>query len=180
MLQTLIILAENKVGVLARVALVFRRRGFNIDWLSVGRTERPEVARLTITVNADPDQTTRIEADLCKLVNVIRVENVSAEPSLVRGLAMIRVSTTRETRSQVLELATIFRARVIEVAPESLAIEITGTEDKFEALLEVLQPFGLLDMVRSGIVALRRGTRTEKSASDQTPTCAQDDLSQSV
>lgn len=185
MLQTLIISVENRAGTLTRVASLFRRRGFNLDSLTVGRTENPEVARMTITLDAEPDQVQRVEANLYKLVNVIRVENISTEPSLVRDLAMIRVAATHEARSHVLELAAVFRARVIDVAPQSLTIEITGTEDKIDGLLEVLRPFGVLEMVRTGIVAMRRGTPTGKNAPKQNPTLAEDtwaedDISPSV
>ena len=157
MLNTYVVYVENKPGVLTRVASLFRRRAFNIDSLTVGRTEKPEVSRMTITVDADHDQARRIEANLYKLVNVLLVENITQEPAIVRDLAMIKVAATREARSHVLELAGVFRARVVDVAPESLTIEITGGEDKIDGLLEVLRPYGVLEMVRTGIVAMRRG-----------------------
>ena len=157
MLNTYVVHVENKPGVLTRVASLFRRRAFNIDSLTVGRTEKPEVSRMTITVDADRDQARRIEANLYKLVNVLLVENITNQPSIVRDLAMIKVAATHEARSHVLELASVFRARVVDVAPESLTIEITGTEDKIDGLLEVLRPYGVLEMVRTGIVAMRRG-----------------------
>src|SRR5215471_11839784 len=161
MLNTYVVYVENKPGVLTRVASLFRRRGFNIDSLTVGRTEKPEVSRMTITVDADHDQAKRIEANLYKLVNVLLVENITNEPSIVRDLAMIKVAATHEARSHVLELASVFRARVVDVAPESLTIEITGTEDKIDRLLDVLRPFGLLEVVRTGQVAMRRGAKPE-------------------
>lgn len=164
MLNTFVVYVENKPGVLTRVASLFRRRGFNIDSLTVGRTEEPEVSRMTITVDADKDQARRIEANLYKLVNVILVENITAEPTIVRDLAMIKVAATHGARSHVLELASVFRARVIDVAPDSLTIEITGTEDKIDGLVEVLRPFRVLEMVRTGIVAMRRGTRPSQVA----------------
>lgn len=157
MLNTYVVYVENKPGVLTRVASLFRRRAFNIDSLTVGRTEKPEVSRMTITVDADRDQARRIEANLYKLVNVLLVENITNQPSIVRDLAMIKVAATHEARSHVLELASVFRARVVDVAPESLTIEITGAEDKIDGLLEVLRPYGVLEMVRTGIVAMRRG-----------------------
>jgi len=159
MLNTFVVYVENKPGVLTRVASLFRRRAFNIDSLTVGRTEKPEVSRMTITVDADHDQARRIEANLYKLVNVLLVENITAEPAIVRDLAMIKVAATHEARSHVLELAGVFRGRVVDVAPESLIIEITGDEDKIDGLLEVLQPYGVLEMVRTGIVAMRRGSK---------------------
>ena len=160
MMNTFVVYVENKPGVLTRVASLFRRRAFNIDSLTVGRTEKPEVSRMTITIDADHDQARRIEANLYKLVNVLLVENITTEPAIVRDLAMIKVAATHEARSHILELASVFRARVVDVAPESLIIEITGDEDKIDGLLEVLFPYGVLEMVRTGIVAMRRGTKT--------------------
>jgi acetolactate synthase-1/3 small subunit len=160
MLNTFMVYVENKPGVLTRVSSLFRRRAFNIDSLTVGRTEKPEVSRMTITVEADFDQARRIEANLYKLVNVLLVENVTNDSAITRDLAMIRVAATHQARSHVLELVYIFRARVVDVASDSLIIEITGTEDKIDGLLEVLRPFGVLEMVRTGIVAMRRGGKT--------------------
>lgn len=115
---------------------------------------------MTITVDADHDQARRIEANLYKLVNVMLVENITNQPAIVRDLAMIRVAAKHEERSHVLELANVFRARVVDVAPESLTIEITGAEDKIDGLLELLRPYGILEMVRTGIVAMRRGSQS--------------------
>jgi len=158
-MNTYVVYVENKPGVLTRVASLFRRRAFNIDSLTVGRTEKPEVSRMTITVDADYDQARRIEANLYKLVNVLLVENITESPAIIRDLAMIKVAATHDARSHVLELASVFRARVVDVSPESLTIEITGTEDKIDGLLEVLRPYGVLEMVRTGIVAMRRGNK---------------------
>ncbi len=160
MMNTFVVYVENKPGVLTRVASLFRRRAFNIDSLTVGRTEKPEVSRMTITVDADYDQARRIEANLYKLVNVLLVDNITNEASIVRDLAMIKVAATHEARSHVLELASVFRARVVDVAPESLTIEITGAEDKIDGLLEVLRPYGVMEMVRTGIVSMRRGSKS--------------------
>ena len=182
MLNTYVVYVENKPGVLTRVASLFRRRAFNIDSLTVGRTEKPEVSRMTITVDADHDQARRIEANLYKLVNVLLVENITNEPAIVRDLAMIKVAATHEARSHVLELASVFRARVVDVAPDSLTIEITGGEDKIDGLLEVLRPYGVLEMVRTGIVAMRRGKgSTPVSAADNSDhDVAEEDVSHSV
>jgi len=160
MLRTLVVHVENKPGVLTRVASLFRRRAFNIDSLTVGRTEKPEVSRMTITVEADDDQTRRIEASLYKLVNVLLVENLTNQRAIVRDLAMIKVAAKHEERSHLLQLVGVFRARVVDVAQESLAIEITGAEEKIDGLLEALEPFGVLEMVRTGIVAMRRGNKS--------------------
>ena len=161
MLNTFVVYVENKPGVLTRVASLFRRRAFNIDSLTVGRTEKPEVSRMTIVVDADRDQALRVEANLYKLVNVLFVENITGKAAISRDLAMIKVSATHDARSHVLELANVFRARVVDLAPESLTIEITGGEDKIDGLLEVLRPYGVLEMVRTGIVAMRRGVKSE-------------------
>ena len=159
MLNIFVVYVENKPGVLTRVASLFRRRAFNIDSLTVGRTEKPEVSRMTITVDTNPDQAKRIEANLYNLVNVLLVENITHEPAIARDLAMIKVAATHEARSHVLELASVFRARVVDVAPESLTIENHRRgEDKIDGLLEVLRPYGVVEMVRTGIVAMRRGT----------------------
>src|SRR5271156_6036457 len=183
MLNTFMVYVENKPGVLTRVASLFRRRAFNIDSLTVGRTEKPEVSRMTITVDADRDQARRIEANLYKLVNVLLVENITNQPAIVRDLAMIRVAATHDERSHVLELANVFRARVIDVAPESLTLEITGAEDKIDGLLEVLRPYGVLEMVRTGIVAMRRGGKASDVAATTNPLAqlaADDDVQYSV
>ena len=183
MLHAFIVYVENKPGVLSRVVSLFRRRAYNIDSLTVGRTEKPEVSRMTITVDADRDQARRIEAILYKLVNVLLVENLTAEPAIVRDLAMIKVGATHEARSHVLELASVFRGRVVDVSPESLTIEITGAEDKIDGLLEVLRPYGVLEMVRTGIVAMRRGNPSQVGtppAITLPQATMDDDLSQSV
>ena len=163
MLKTFVVHAENKPGVLTRVTSLFRRRAFNIDSLTAGRTEKPEVSRMTITVEADHDQARRIEASLYKLVNVLLVENISETPAITRDLAMIKVAAQHEVRPHVLQLVSIFRARVVDVAPDSLIIEITGTEEKIDGLLEILRPFGVLEMVRTGIVAMRRGNKSPEA-----------------
>lgn len=183
MLNTFMVYVENKPGVLTRVASLFRRRAFNIDSLTVGRTEKPEVSRMTITVDADRDQARRIEANLYKLVNVLLVENITNQPAIIRDLALIRVAATHDARSHVLELASVFRGRVVDVAPESLTIEITGAEDKIDGLLEVLRPYGVLEMVRTGIVAMRRGSKSADAActtESTAPGAANDDVSYSV
>jgi acetolactate synthase-1/3 small subunit len=160
MLNVFVVHVENKPGVLTRVASLFRRRAFNIDSLTVGRTEKPDVSRMTIVVDTDADGAKRIEAHLYKLVNVLLVENITSSPSIFRDLAMIRVACNHETRPHVLSLVGVFRGRVIDVAPDSVAVEITGTEDKIDGLIEVLRPYGLLEMVRTGIVAMRRGAKS--------------------
>jgi acetolactate synthase I/III small subunit len=164
MMNTLVVYVENKPGVLNRVASLFRRRGFNIESLTVGHTEKQGISRMTISLDTDERGAFLVEANLYKLVNVISVENITARPSVYRELAMIKVAATAETRTHLMQLVSVFRARVVDVAPDSLVIEITGTEDKIDGLLEVLMTYGVIEMVRTGRVAISRGTRTAAAA----------------
>lgn len=169
MITTFVVHVENRPGVLTRVAEVFRRRAFNIESLTVGHTDQPGVSRMTIVVEADESAARRLEAHLYKLVNVLRVDNISAMPSVFRDLALIKVATTAETRLQVMQLAEVFRARVVDVSPASLCIEITGTEEKIDGLLEVLRPYGVLEMARTGRLAMLRGTARPPAAKTAEP-----------
>lgn len=164
MLNTFVVYVENKPGVLNRVASLFRRRAFNIESLTVGHTDKPGVSRMTIVVDTDEQGAKRAEANLYKLVNVLLVHNITSSASVMRDLAMIKVAATAETRSHLLQLVQVFRARVVDVAPESLIVEITGTEEKIDGLLEVLRPFGVLEMVRTGRVAMSRGAKSAAAA----------------
>ncbi len=159
MQYTFIALVENKPGVLNRVASLFRRRNFNIESLAVGRTEKPEVSRMTVVVGCPRGEMDahNIEANLYKLVNVIDVQDVTHQPSVTRDLALIKVRVGPERRAEVNGLAEIFRARIVDVAADSLIVEITGTEDKIEGLTELLRPIGIVEMVRTGQVAMTRG-----------------------
>jgi acetolactate synthase-1/3 small subunit len=157
MTTTFVVHVEDRPGVLTRVAEIFRRRAFNIESLTVGRTERAGVSRMTIVVDADGGAARRLEAHLYKLVNVLRVDDITERPSVFRDLAMIKVATTQETRAQVMQLVEVFRARVVDVGAASLVIEITGTEDKIDGLVDVLRPYGVLEMARTGRVAMLRG-----------------------
>ena len=159
MQHTLIALVEDKPGVLNRVASLFRRRNFNIASLNVGRTEMSEISRMTIVMEGDQvDDARKAEANLYKLVNVIDVQDVTNQPAVTRDLALIKVEATPDKRAEIANLASIFRANIVDVAPESVIVEITGTEDKIESLLELLRPIGVLEMVRTGQVAMTRGT----------------------
>jgi len=157
MQHTLIALVENKPGVLNRIASLFRRRNFNIESLNVGHTEKPEISRMTIVMDSDNVDARRVEANLYKLVNVIDVQDVTSQPSVARDLALIKVKADPEKRAEIANLASIFRGRIVDVAPDSVIVEITGTEDKIESLLELLRPLGVLEMVRTGQVAMMRG-----------------------
>ena len=142
MLHTLVVYVVDKPGVLNRVASLFRRRAFNIDSLTVGHTETPGVSRMTIVSDVDPLNARRVEANIYKLVDVLRVDDITDEPSVERELAMIKVAAPQETRAQVIQLADVFRARVVDVSAESLIVEITGSGDKIERLADVLKPYG--------------------------------------
>jgi acetolactate synthase-1/3 small subunit len=159
MQHTFIALVENKPGVLNRVASLFRRRNFNIESLAVGRTENPDVSRMTIVMDCPNGEVDahKIEANLYKLINVIDVQDVTHQPSVTRDLALIKVRVGPEHRAEVNGLAEIFRARIVDVAVDSIIVEITGTEDKIEGMTELLRPLGIVEMVRTGQVSMTRG-----------------------
>ena len=159
MRHTFAVYVEDLPGVLNRVASLFRRRAFNIESLTVGHTETAGVSRMTSVVDTDEHGARRLEANLYELVNVLRVDDITLRPSVERDLAMIKVSATPETRTHIMQLVDVFRARVIDVAPDSVIIETTGTEDKIEGLVEVLKQYGVIEMVRTGCVAMARGPR---------------------
>jgi acetolactate synthase-1/3 small subunit len=152
--QTLVALVENKPGVLNRVASLFRRRNFNIDSLTVGRTENPDVSRMTIVVDAEAE---KIRTQLYKLVNVIQVENVTNLPDVSRDLALIKVRVDAQSRSEVLQFCEIYRARIVDATTEAVIVEVTGDEQKINSLTELLRPLGILEMVRTGVVTMTRG-----------------------
>jgi acetolactate synthase I/III small subunit len=182
MLHTFVVYVENKPGVLSRVVSLFRRRAFNIDSLTVGRTENPEVSRMTIVTEADIDQARRIVANIYKLVNVLLVDDVTGQPALLRDLSLVKVGATQQTREQVLRLAEVFRARVLDIAAESIILELTGGEEKVDRFLELLTPYGLLEMVRTGVVAMRRGAKSPSLTSKtmSAATTEDDSVSHSV
>lgn len=157
--HTFIAYVEDKPGVLARVASLFRRRAYNIDSLAVGRTCQPGISRMTIVMEADDTTARLVEANLYKLVNVLRIEDVTYTPNVIRELALIKVRADAETRAKVLQVCEVFRARVVDVAPDALVIESTGTEDKLQGLVEVLEPFGIISMARTGSIAMTRGSQ---------------------
>ena len=148
---------EDRPGVLNRVASLCRRRGFNIESLAVGHAETAGVSRMTIVVDTDVAGARRIEAHLAKLVNVLQVQDITDAPTVCRDLVMIKVAADAEARAHLMQLVDVFRARIVDVAPRSVVIEMTGTEDKIDGLLEVLRPYGVLELVRTGRVAMVRG-----------------------
>ena len=157
--HTLSVLVEDKPGVLARVAALFSRRGFNIQSLAVGPTEQKNMSRMTIVVTAEETPLEQITKQLNKLINVIKIVEQEDANMVARELALIKVRADAGSRSQVIEAVNLFRAKIIDVSNESLTVEATGTAEKLEALLRILEPYGVREMVQSGVVALSRGPR---------------------
>jgi acetolactate synthase I/III small subunit len=160
MKHTLSVLVENKPGVLARVASLFSRRGFNIDSLAVGPTERDDVSRMTIVVEVEDLPLEQVTKQLNKLVNVIKIVELDPAASVQREIILVKVKADLASRSHVLETVQLFRAKVVDVAPDAVTIEATGTGDKLAALIGVLEPFGIKELVQSGMVAVSRGSRS--------------------
>jgi acetolactate synthase I/III small subunit len=167
--NTFVVYVEDKPGVLNRISSLLRRRSFNIESLTVGHTDKPGVSRMTFVMDADEFTARRIEANLYKLVNVLRVENITSEPSVVRDLALIKVRADEQTRPAVLQIVDVFRGRTVDVTGESLIVEITGDEAKIEGLLDVLRPYGIIEMVRTGVVAMSRGPNAPSINPDFVP-----------
>jgi len=158
--HTLSVLVENKPGVLARIASLFSRRGFNIDSLAVGPTEDDDVSRMTIVVNVEDLPLEQVTKQLNKLINVIKIVELDPATSVQRELLLVKVAADRASRSHILETVQLFRAKVVDVAPDAVTVEATGNADKLEALLRVLEPFGIRELVQSGMVAVARGSRS--------------------
>lgn len=158
--HTLSVLVENKPGVLARVASLFSRRGFNIESLAVGPTELTDVSRITIVVSVEGLALEQVTKQLNKLINVLKIVELDPETSVQREIMLVKVRSDLDTRSHILETAQLFRAKVVDVSAESVTIEATGKVDKLQALLKVLEPFGIKELVKSGLVAVGRGPRS--------------------
>ena len=156
--RTLVALMEDKPGVLSHVANLFRRRNFNIESLTVGHSETPGISRMTVVVYGNDAVVEQVMKQLYKLVNVTKVSDISDDAAVVRELALIKVHATSSARSEIKQLVDIFRAQIIDVALESMTIEITGTEDKVDSLINVLKPFGIKELARTGRLAMVRGT----------------------
>ncbi len=161
MSRTLIALVEDKPGVLARVAGLLRRRAFNIESLTVGHSEEPGLSRMTIVVESDSTGAQKVAQNLNKLVNVVDVEDVTEQPTVARNLALIKVRVNGGARLEVLQIVNTFRARVVDVGLDTLVVEVTGTEEKVEGLVQVLGAFGIVEMVRSGQIAMLRGSEPQ-------------------
>lgn len=159
--HVLSVLVENRPGVLARVAGLFSRRGFNIDSLAVGETDDPSISRMTIVVDAVDKPLEQITKQLYKLVNVLKISDLDPRESVQRQLVLIKVNASPATRAEIVETANIFRANIVDVSKNTLTLEITGTEDKVEALQDLLKPYGIKEFVRTGLIALARGKTVE-------------------
>jgi acetolactate synthase-1/3 small subunit len=158
--HTLSVLVENKPGVLARIAGLFSRRGFNIDSLAVGPTEHPEISRMTIVVNVEESPLEQVTKQLNKLVEVIKIVELDGPLSVNRELMLVKVRADAATRGQVLDAVQLFRAKVVDVAPDAVTIEVIGNAAKLKDFLAVLEPFGIRELVQSGLVAIGRGGRS--------------------
>jgi acetolactate synthase I/III small subunit len=158
--HTLSVLVENKPGVLSRITSLFSRRAFNIDSLAVGTTEYPEISRITIVVNVEDLPLEQVTKQLNKLVNVLKIVELDPAAAIHRELVLVKVRADNDTRSQIVEIVQLFRAKTVDVAPEAVTIEATGSSDKLEAMLRMLEPFGIKELVQSGSIAIGRGSRS--------------------
>ncbi len=156
----IIALVEDKPGVLNRIASLFRRRGFNIQSLAVGSSEQPGLSRMTIVVGGNSRVVEQVRKQLAKLIEVIKVSDLSGESFVSREFVLIKVKTNRETRGEIIQLAEIFRANIVDVAPDSLVAEVTGDEEKVESLIGLLRRFGIKEIARTGCLAMTRGERS--------------------
>lgn len=162
MKTTLSVLVENHPGVLFRIAGLFSRRGFNIDSLAVGTTENPDISRITIVVEGDEYIVEQVKKQLNKLMDVIKVSKIIPEDSVTRELVLIKVDAEPQVRSEIIHMSEIFRANIVDVSRKSMTIELTGDKDKISAFEELLKPFGIKELVRTGVIAVNRGTNTIK------------------
>ena len=163
MRHTISVLVENKPGVLARISGLFSTRGFNIQSLTVGETEDLSVSRMTIVVSGDDIILEQVSKQLNRLIDIIKVIDMTKEKFINRELAMVKVSINSTTRAEVMQVVDVFRGKVIDISPKTFTIEVTGTDDKIDALLELLKPFGIKEMVRTGAVALSREWHREEN-----------------
>ncbi|MBI2918629.1 MAG: acetolactate synthase small subunit [Chloroflexi bacterium] len=154
--HTVTALVEDKPGVLNRIASLFRRRGFNIESIVVGHSEVPDLSRLTLVMGGDEAAVEQVTKQLYKLIDVVKVSDITSDDMVARELALVKVRAPSSARGEIIQLADIFRANIVDVAPEALILEVTGDEEKIGALLELLRPFGIVEVMRSGRVALAR------------------------
>jgi acetolactate synthase-1/3 small subunit len=158
--HTIAVIVENKSGVLTRIAGLFSRRAFNIDSLSVGATDNPDYSRMTLTVKGGEEVLEQVIKQLSKLINVIRVSELDPAESVERELAIIKVNADRENRSEIIQVVDIFRAKIIDVSARSMIIEITGDEEKINAIVQLLRQYGIKEMARTGKVSMGRGLKS--------------------
>lgn len=161
--HVLSVLVENHSGVLSRVSGLFSRRGYNIDSLSVGETEDPKISRMTIVADADGYTLEQIKKQLNKLVDVIKIIELKEDHAIYRELALIKIAASKENRAEIIEIANIFRAHIVDVASESVVIEATGDQGKISALSNMLEPYGIKEVIRTGLTALERGEKELKN-----------------
>jgi acetolactate synthase-1/3 small subunit len=160
MKHTLVALVEDKPGVLNRVANLFRRRGFNIDSITVGHSEKPDISRMTIVVDGSGASVEQVRKQLDKLIETVKVQDITSEGIVAREMALIKVKATSTTRSEIMQIVDIFRANIVDVSMESLIIEVTGDEEKLDSLLNLLRTFEIKEVVRTGRIAMTRGSTT--------------------
>lgn len=160
--HTLVALVQDEPGVLTRVAGLFRRRGFNIESLSVGHCEQPGQSRMTVVVIGDDADVEQVTKQLDKLINVVSVTDITRVDKVVRELALIKVSASAATRSEIMQIVDVFRANIVDVAPDSLMVEVTGDEDKIDSLIKMLRDFGMQELARTGRTALTRGVSPQE------------------
>ena len=159
---------QDKPGVLNRVSSMFRRRGYNISSLTVGRSETPDLSRMTFVVDGDDDTVEQVTKQLYKLIDVVRVTEMAEDEIVAREMALVKVHATAQTRSEIIQIVDIFRANIVDVSPESLIIEVTGDEDKIDSLYELLKTFGVRELMRTGRVAMTRGAGAAAQDSGRT------------
>ncbi len=162
--HTIVALVEDKPGVLTRIASLFRRRGFNIASLAVGKSEQPGLSRMTFVVTGDQDTVVQVTKQLDKLIEIIRVADISDHETVARELALIKVRTTTANRAEIIQMVHLFRANVVDVGAQSMVVEVTGEEDKVNALAHLLEPFGIIEMLRTGLVAMVRGQEDARAS----------------
>ena len=156
-LHTFVAYVEDKPGVLNRIASLFRRRNFNIESLTVGKTQEPGISRMTVLVEANKVAASHIEANLYKLVNVLRVEDLNDQAAVVREMVLVKVKADSQTRQELIQIASVFQAKIVDVAPSSMIMELAGTVEKVSRFVKLVTPFGILELQSTGVVAMSRG-----------------------
>lgn len=156
------VLVENRAGVLSKVTALFSRRGFNINSLAVGVTQDETVSRITIEVSGDESTVEQVSKQLNKLVDVIKIKTLKGEDAVKRGLVLVKIKTSQKNRSEIIQITDIFRAKIVDVSQNTVTAEMTGNDSKIQAFIDILEPFGIEEIVRTGMVALERGANTLK------------------